>query len=361
VFDIQERLSRQIVDALRVRLTPAEDKRLAERPIADRRAYEYYLLARQQIWSFTAQSLERALHLVMRAQDIVGENELLFAAEGMIYWQNVNVGIVPVAQYEEYLQKAEACAAKVFALNPESSKGHGLRGAIRNNRADPAGAMEDFKQALALDPNDPEALLWLGYGYAVAGQMPLARALMERLQKVDPLTSINLGMYGMIEMYDGRYDEALRWTQRAVDIDPANPTQRMLHALMLAANGRRDEAIAIFDAVARETPLIAWTTLAPATACALRGDREGVRRAITPELRAAAQWDDIFSWWAADCFALVDERDTALDFLERAVDFGYINWPFLSVHEPFLANIRGEPRFVRLMERVHCAWEAFEP
>ena len=360
VFDIQERISRQIVEALRVRLTPSEDKRLAERPIGDVRAYESYLLARQQIWSFTQQSLERALQLVTRAHDIVGENELLCAAEGMIYWQNVNVGIVPVAQYEEYLRKAESCAARVFRLNPQSSKGHGLRGAIRNNRADPAGAMEDFKQALALDPNDPEALLWLGYGYAVAGQMPLARALMERLQRVDPLTSINLGMYGMIEMYDGRYDEALRWTQRAVEIDPSNPTQRMLHAMTLAANGRRDEAIAIFDSVARETPLMAWTRLSPAMACALRGDREGVLKAITPELRAAAQWDDIFSWWAADCFALVDERESALDFLQRAVDFGYINWPFLSQHEPFLANIRSEARFVKLMERVHRAWEAFE-
>ena len=267
---------------------------------------------------------------------------------------------MPVAQYEEYLEKAEACAAKVFKLKPESSKGYGLRGAIRNNRADPAGAMEDFKQALALDPNDPEALLWLGYGYAVAGQMSLARALMERLQRVDPLTSINLGMYGMIEMYDGHYDEALRWTQRAVDIDPANPTQRMLHAFMLAANGRRDEAIPIFDAVAGETPLMAWTRFSPAMACALRGDRAGVLEAITPELRVAAQFDDIFSWWAADCFALVDEREAALDFLERAVDFGYINWPFLSRHEPFLANIRSEARFVRLMERVHRAWEAFE-
>lgn len=55
------------------------------------------------------------------------------------------------------------------------------------------------------------------------------------------------------------------------------------------------------------------------------------------------------------------ECDAALDCLERAVEFGYINGPFLSVHEPFLANIRGEPRFLRLMERVHRAWEGFEP
>jgi eukaryotic-like serine/threonine-protein kinase len=361
VFEIQERLSRQIVDALRLRLTPTEERRLAQHPIGDVRAYEYYLLARQEIWSFNTQSLDHALQLVRRAQDIVGDNELLFVAEGLIYWQHVNVGIVPVSQYDEYLRKAEACAAKVFALNPESSKGHGLRGAIRHNRADPSGAARDYKKALVLDPNDPEALLWLGYYYAVSGRPDLARALMDRLQQVDPLTSITLTMYGMVAMFDGNYPEALTWTQRSVDIDPANPTPLMMHALMLAANGRREEAVAMLDTVMCETSAMAWAKLAPAMACALRGERDQLLRIMTPELRAAAKWDEIFAWWVADCFALVNEPEAAIDFIERAVEFGFINVPWLSKYEPFLANLRGEPRFDRLMERVRRAWRAFEP
>jgi serine/threonine protein kinase/tetratricopeptide (TPR) repeat protein len=358
VFEIQERLSRQIVDALRLRLTPNEDRRLAQRPIADVRAYEYYLLARQEIWNF---NVDHALQLVRRAQEIVGDNELLFVAEGLIYWQNVNVGMVPVSQYDEYLRKAEACAAKVFALNPESSKGYGLRGAIRHTRADPSGAARDYKQALLLDPNDPEALLWLGYYYAVSGRPALARALMDRLQRVDPLTSVNLIMCGMVAMFDGNYPEALTWTQRSVDVDPTNPTPRMMHAMMLAANGRRDEGVAILEAVARDAAPMAWARLAPAMACALRGERDELLRLMTPELRAAAKWDEIFAWWTADCFALVNERETAMDFIECAVAFGFINLPWLSQHEPFLANVRGEPRFDRLIERVRRAWEAFEP
>jgi predicted Zn-dependent protease len=165
----------------------------------------------------------------------------------------------------------------------------------------------------------------------------------------------------MVAMCDGNYPEALTWTQRAVDIDPANPTARMLHAMMLAANGRRDEGVAILDGVARDASAMAWAKLAPAMACALRGEREEVLRTMTPELRAAAQWDEIFAWWTADCFALVNERESALDFLERAVEFGIINWPWLSRTEPFLENVRGEPRFHRLMEKVRRAWEAFEP
>src|SRR5688500_13733495 len=358
VFAIQERLSRQIVDALRLRLTPTEDRRLAQHPIADVRAYEYYLLARQEIWNFNT---DRALQLVRRAQGIVGDNELLFVAEGLIYWQNVNVGIVPVSRYDEYLRKAEACAAKVFALNPDSSKGYGLRGAIRHIRADPNGAARDYKKALLLDPNDPEALLWLGYYYAVSGRPALARALMDRLQQVDPLTSINLAMYGMVAMFDGNYPEALTWTQRSVDIDSANPTPCMIHALMLAANGRREEGMAMLDTVAGGPSGMAWARLAPAMACALRGERDELLRIMTPELRAAAQWDELFAWWAADCFALVNEAEAAINFLERAVEFGFINAPWLSKYEPFLASLRNEPRFGRLMERVRAAWRAFEP
>ncbi len=359
VFEIQERLSRQIVDALRLRLTPTEDRRLAQRPIGDVRAYEYYLLARQEIWSFNPQSLAHALQLVRRAEDIVGDNELLFVAEGLIYWQYVNVGIVPVSQYDEYLQKADDCAAKVFALNRESSKGYGLRGAIRHTRADSNGAADDYKKALILDPNDPEALLWLGYHYAAAGRPDLARALMDRLQQVDPLTSINLTMYGMVAMFDGNYPEALTWTQRSVDIDPANPTPRMMHALMLAANGRREEGVALLDTVAGDASAMAWARLAPAMACALRGERDDLLRLMTPELRAAAEWDEIFAWWVADCFALVNEADAAIDFLERAVEFGFINAPWLSKYEPFLVSLRHEPRFRCMMEAVRTAWRTF--
>lgn len=245
-------------------------------------------------------------------------------------------------------------------MNPQSAKGYALRGSIRNNRGDPAGSMRDFKRALALDPNDSESLLWLGYDYAVAGQISVAIAFNDRLLQVDPLTSINVCMRGMVSMFDGQFDDALRWSQRSVDIDPDNPTNRTMHAYMLAANQRGDEAITILEAVARDTPEMGWAKLASAMASALRGDRTGVLRIMTPELRAMAWWDDLFSWWAADCFALVGEREASIDFLERAVALGIINYPFLAQHEWCLSGVRNEARFRALIERVRRAWDVFE-
>ena len=362
VFEIQERLSRQIVDALRLRLTPTEDRRLAQRPIGDLRAYQVPTCSRAKRSGAsihnrsTTRSSSSGARRTLSVTTSCCSSPRGSSTGSMSTWASY-----PCRSTDEYLRKAEGCAAKVFALNPESSKGHGLRGAIRHNRADPNGAARDYKKALVLDPNDPEALLWLGYHYAVSGRPDLARALMDRLQQVDPLTSINLTMYGMVAMFDGNYPEALTWTQRSVDIDPANPTPRMMHALMLAANGRREEGVAMLDAVAGDTSAMAWARLAPAMACALRGERDELLRIMTPELRAAAEWDEIFAWWAGDCFALVNEADAAIDFIERAVEFGFINAPWLWQYEPFLASLRSEPRFGRLMEGVRRAWRAFEP
>jgi non-specific serine/threonine protein kinase len=57
---------------------------------------------------------------------------------------------------------------------------------------------------------------------------------------------------------------------------------------------------------------------------------------------------------------LLDEKKEALDWLENAVDRGFINYPFISKHDSLLANIRGEERFRKLMERVKKEWEEFE-
>lgn len=64
VFDLQERLARSIVNALRVALTPDEERRLAKRQIQDARAFDLYLRARQAMHELTQTGLERASALL---------------------------------------------------------------------------------------------------------------------------------------------------------------------------------------------------------------------------------------------------------------------------------------------------------
>ncbi len=58
--------------------------------------------------------------------------------------------------------------------------------------------------------------------------------------------------------------------------------------------------------------------------------------------------------------ALAELEATALEWLAVAVDRGFVNYPLLATHDPFLATVRGEARFDALMERVKDEWEHFE-
>ena len=62
----------------------------------------------------------------------------------------------------------------------------------------------------------------------------------------------------------------------------------------------------------------------------------------------------------AAIYSLIGDRDKSLEWLENAVNRGFINYPMLNEYDPLLENIRGEERFKKLMERVKDEWENFE-
>jgi hypothetical protein len=56
----------------------------------------------------------------------------------------------------------------------------------------------------------------------------------------------------------------------------------------------------------------------------------------------------------------VNEKEKAYDWLEIGTRLGGMNYPFLNEYDPFLENVRGEPKFKKLLEKVKHEWENFE-
>jgi hypothetical protein len=81
---------------------------------------------------------------------------------------------------------------------------------------------------------------------------------------------------------------------------------------------------------------------------------------VTPDFEAKTKRDIQYSWLVAGGCALLGEKEKALDWLENSVNLGFINYPYLSEHDPFLESLRGEKRFEELMERVKYEWESFD-
>lgn len=224
---------------------------MADRPIPDARAYDYYIRARYEILQFSNESLERALKLLQKGLDIVGENVLLLAGKGYAYLQFFNSGI---KADEAVLQAAEECAARIFNLQPESVYGYRLLGLVQVSRGNIKEKVRYLKRALAVDPNDLDALMWLSLIYAVTGKSQAAQPLISQLLEIDPLTPSNHMFAAGVQFYDGEFAAALASMRTAYELEPENVVHRFFCFLFLAASRRFEEAFALVDLLMKDTP-----------------------------------------------------------------------------------------------------------
>jgi TolB-like protein len=358
VFAIQERLARVIVEALELRLTADENRRLGGRPIANLHAYECYLRARQEAWRWRKDAIDHAIQLLHNGLALVGGNARLYAALGHAYLQYREAGI---DLGEGPLDRAEDCARKAFALEPESASGLQLRGWIHYSRGRIQQAVRDLKAVLETEPNNADTLLLLINCYLISGRVPAARPLIERALAVDPLTPLTRCMPAFADAMDGNFAATVAPYRQMSDMDPGNPMARLFYIWALAIDDRTNDIDAVLEGFPREVRETVPARIAVFLACALAGNATDAHAAVTEEIQAVATATDVFPRILAQGYAVAGMPDRALHWLAIAVDRGFINYPFLARHDPFFEGMRGQPGFQKLLESVRERWEKFTP
>ena len=342
IFEIQEKVSRAIFDALKLKLTPEENKRISEKPIASIVAYEYYLQAKREAWSFNLESLDHALQLTNQALDNIGENALLYATRALVYWQYHNAGFRP---YNETLLQADAEAEKALELDPELFLGHWTKGAIGYTRGDLQTAAQQFKRSAELERGG-ESLAWLSLINALAGRMPEARYYGDNAIKLDPLNILALCFRGLIEIYGGDFKSSLIWLKKGLEVMPGDPMTLMFYAFGQLVAGNRKESLALWSQIAEmDSP---FGKMWVATLC---NDGPGFLQ-YSADMEEYAKGDKEMSLSIADCAVIMGQTDYALDWLSNSIERGLINDTFFSEVDPFLSTLKSNPRFKSLMERA---------
>jgi tetratricopeptide (TPR) repeat protein len=357
IFDIEESIARTVVDALQLKVTMDENAKMVERPIPDIRAYEHYLRAKGEITRFREDSLEKVVHYLDRGLEIMGEDNILInSALGYAYWQYFNAGI---STDRSFLDKAQACASRILAQAPSSAHGHRLLGLLSAHQKDLPRTVRHLKHALADDPNDTDALFWLSLVYGFVGRPDRGQPLAERLLEIDPLTPFYNVLPGWLALLGGRFDEAPARLLAAYDMDRGNPMLGYCYGHGLVLGGRRDEGIEVFRKVAADMPEDFHGALVTFFVHALEGEREPALETLAG-IEDAASKDFQYCWNVAEYLAVLDERDAALDWLEKTIELGFTGYPLFAEQDPLLAGLRGADRFEALMERVQSLWKSAE-
>ena len=357
IFDLQEKLAGRIVEAMKISLTADERQQLAARPIADLRAYDIWLRAKEAAFTFTKDGIDRAILLTKEALSIVGDNALLYATLGFVYYAAYDFGIY---YSEETLDEGEKYAAKALEIDPELAQAQYAMGVLRYKRGDIPGFVRYAKRAVE-HHCESDALSYLAFVLAEVGRTDAARSYAEQAVAADPLKFVTSWARACVEVFDGQYEDAYqryRETERRL-----RPGEAIFHwwlAQAAAFAGKTDEALGLFEHT-KTLGADLLTDFSDLFQQALRGDGRSVLQILArTNLRKVAKTDEYFPVYLANALVFVGENEEGLQWIERAINWGFTNHRFLSQHNRFLAPLRGDPRFQALMERAREKERAFE-
>jgi len=209
IFAIQDEVSAAIVDALKLKLLPAEKQAIERRLTSSIDAYDLYLKGKRPAWG-PDQILERIV--------------LLEAA----------IRLDP-----DY---ADAWGALAFE---RAQLRFGRPQAEREGIAEAASIA--IERAFALDPNNLEALVAQYHLLPPFGRYMETETLLYRMQAVAPNGSDTLGWRALHLLLVGRTRDAMDVAQRACEVDPLKPEWANFRARTLWHAGRYAEARRLFE------------------------------------------------------------------------------------------------------------------
>ncbi len=279
IFEIQDEISKAIVDALKVKLLPAEKKAIENRGTSNVDAYNLYLMARQQ-WISGSQGNPRREESIVRLcqqaasldPDYAEAWALMALAQAELrFWHARNEDAVPAAEraiqinpglaeahcvkarYLEEEGRAEEAEKQVrtaLKLDPDSWEVNREAARMLFRHGNVREAIPFFEKAGSLMDTDWNSPMMLTTCFNAIGdeaqKRRVARISVDRAERAitqDATNGSALAAGGISLSIIGEKERAREWVQRALLLDPDNLNMRYNVGCSLAFSGDTDEAI----------------------------------------------------------------------------------------------------------------------
>ncbi|MEN3330673.1 MAG: hypothetical protein V7641_38 [Blastocatellia bacterium] len=350
VFTVEDRISARVADALKLRLTAEESRRLYRRYTENPEAYQAYLKGRYCLSSGTTENAYKAIEYFNQAIQADPLDALAYAglADSYTYLSGIRSAALPP---REALPKAKAAAQKALAIDEELAEAHlSLALVILRFDWNWFGAEQEFKRAIELNPTYAPAHFWYAEFFR-AMQRPEEMAREVKLAyEIDPLSpGINLARSLPFHLA-GEYEQEIEWVNKVVETNPNYPHSYFSIGASYTLLGRYEEAIAAFEKAASLMGRTADMLSGIGYVYAVAG-RKAAAQEVLEELQAMAKRQYVPPGAMALVYLGLGEHDKALEWLEKAVDVRASGMIYLRSDRRFDA-LGVYPRFTALLRRI---------
>ena len=279
----QRDVAMRVADSLAMsvlRVTPVQHMPSAE-------AYDATLRGRALRTQATAASLDKARAYFERA--VMLDPTYAPAHAGLADVYLVTAG--PGWEFERPSQvwpKALEAAKRAIELDPKLPDGYAVRGLCRLWAHDAAGAEDDIRHAIALNPSDALAHRYLSTVLVVTGRADDAVTAARRALQLDPLSPASGTTVAYRLYYAGHYDEALREFDRALEGAPEYASAWIGKAQTYRALGQAEAARAAVREAGPRAGGRTYVKAYTAYSLALDGDVAGARALLAELTQTAA-------------------------------------------------------------------------
>jgi len=340
IFSLQESISREIVERLRLKLTSDDRRHLAKRHTESPEAYRLYLRGRFFLNKLTLDGVHKGLELFQEAME--KDPDYALAYSGLM---DCYIGL-------NNPNDARKAAVKALELDPSLGEVHAGLGFLTFFQDwDWRKAEVEFKRAIALNPNYAQARQWYAIYLAKMGRHEEAIYEARQAQILDPLSLPMSMTCGLVLCFARQYDRAIEELQKLIEMDANFAAGHSTLGLAYAHQKRCDEAIAEFRKasalVGGSSEMESYIQALAAYSYAASGRSEQARKF----LNETANQPKAPAYVRGMILAQLGEYDLAMDCLERALDERTYQVLGMNV-DPALDPLRSTPRFQSLLTRV---------
>ena len=343
VFAMQDEIAGAVVDALKLKLLPAQRPAATKRFVPSPEAYDQFLLGRQFANRNTQEGYDSALAAYRRAVALEPRYADVYAALSLAE-KSASFLTVSTADFVRGQRRALAAAEQAIVSDPTLADGYAARGAVRIESWDWAGAQADLEKARALNPDSISTYACSACFLATQGRLPEAIAAVGKALELNPLSAEDWQKLGRFKAAVGDFAGARQALNRGLAISPKDGTLPFYLGLVSLLEGHPDAARAESVRLSNGPSRLVLLAVVEYDLGHTAASKQALEALI-------AKHPQDSPYRIAEVYAWRGERDRAIAWLERAYAQHDRLLRFLKF-DPLLRNLRDDPRYSALLKKM---------